>query len=190
MENLINEEWKTIKDYPQYEISNMGRLRSWRIQSGRSGTGSGKRKTPKVLKPLADTKNGYITYKIYNEDGPKQFSSHRLVWSTFMYEVPERDANGEFLDVNHINSVRNDNRLENLEVVTHKQNVRMSRLGRVMSKPIIRTHDDGTETYYDSMSIAINDDCKRDSIYKAIRFNRKYRDSVWRYAESESARWS
>lgn len=42
---------------------------------------------------------------------------HRVLWETMVGEVPE----GYELD--HINAVRTDNRLENLRCVTHKENV-------------------------------------------------------------------
>ena len=42
---------------------------------------------------------------------------HRLIWETFVGEIPEG------YEIDHINTIRNDNRLENLRCVTHKENV-------------------------------------------------------------------
>ena len=41
---------------------------------------------------------------------------HRVIWETMVGEIP----NGMFID--HINTIRTDNRLENLRVVTRKEN--------------------------------------------------------------------
>jgi hypothetical protein len=42
---------------------------------------------------------------------------HRVVWEAFNGPIPDR------LEVNHKNLDRSDNRLENLEIVTHQQNI-------------------------------------------------------------------
>ena len=41
---------------------------------------------------------------------------HRLVWMAFVGEIPDG------MEIDHINCVRSDNRLENLRLVTHKEN--------------------------------------------------------------------
>ena len=41
---------------------------------------------------------------------------HKIVWSAFMGEIPEG------MEVDHINTIRDDNRLENLRLVSSKQN--------------------------------------------------------------------
>lgn len=42
---------------------------------------------------------------------------HRLVWETFVGEIHEG------YEIDHINTIRDDNRIENLRCVTHKENV-------------------------------------------------------------------
>lgn len=42
--------------------------------------------------------------------------SHRLIWETFNGEIPEG------YEIDHINTVRDDNRLDNLRCVTSKEN--------------------------------------------------------------------
>jgi hypothetical protein len=49
---------------------------------------------------------------------PKKKGVHRIVWEAFNGPIPDR------LEVNHINLNRNDNRLENLELLTHQENVK------------------------------------------------------------------
>lgn len=62
-------------------------------------------------------RHGY-RYTTLSKDGkPAQHRVHRLVWEAFNGAIPGR------LEVNHRNLVRDDNRLENLELLTHRQNV-------------------------------------------------------------------
>lgn len=65
------------------------------------------------------TSNGYVNIKVKN----KKYSAHRLVW-LYMY--------GHFPDgvIDHINHDGTDNRLCNLRVVTHKDNVKNQRLNK------------------------------------------------------------
>lgn len=98
------EQWKQIKEFPDYEVSNLGRVKSH------------KRKEPVILKPSAYS-NGYLFVHLRNKEYDKSCSIHRLVLMTF-----QPCENMEQLEVNHINCDRTDNRLENLEWVTRKQN--------------------------------------------------------------------
>lgn len=93
-EDFSNEIWK---EYLGYEISNLGRVK------GRSG---------KILKG-AKLDCGYISYTINN----KSVLGHLLVWKAFKGEK----KNG--MVINHINGNKHDNRLSNLEEVTHKENL-------------------------------------------------------------------
>ena len=47
----------------------------------------------------------------------KRYKSHRIAWALHYGEWPKDQ-------IDHINGVRNDNRIENLRVVTHKENCR------------------------------------------------------------------
>jgi len=46
----------------------------------------------------------------------KSYYVHRLIWITFNGEMPKG------YEIDHINCIRDDNRLENLRLVTHKKN--------------------------------------------------------------------
>ena len=98
------EKWKQVFDFPDYEISNLGQVRS------------NKGKVPKLLKQ-SHYKNGYTFVQLYNNGKTKRCLVHRLVMENF-----QPHANMKDLQVNHINCVRDDNRLENLEWTTKKEN--------------------------------------------------------------------
>jgi hypothetical protein len=71
----------------------------------------------KILKQtLSDT--GYLTVKLSKTKSIKTEISHRIVAITFLGEPTSKH-----LDVNHINHIRTDNRVENLEWCTRKENM-------------------------------------------------------------------
>ena len=70
-------------------------------------------------------------YMVMDHDGKRGVGQHRLVYEATKGPIPDG------LVVNHINSVRHDNRPENLEAVTHRENMEhMHIMGRhPQSKP-------------------------------------------------------
>lgn len=88
--------WKTIKQNTKYQISNNGKVRSNR--------------TGFILK-----QNEWKGYK-FIKLGASSLRIHRLVAEAF---IPNPDCKR---CVNHLNLNRSDNRVENLEWVTHKEN--------------------------------------------------------------------
>ena len=105
MENLNyeKEEWKDIKGFEGlYQVSNLGRIKSfYRLEE-------------KILKPLIT--KGYYQVCLFKQAIKKKYLVHRLVWSAFNGSIPEG------LQVNHINEIKSDNRLENLNLMTSKEN--------------------------------------------------------------------
>lgn len=106
MEAVI-ETFKPVKGYEGlYEVSDYGCVRS--LNYNHTGT----------CKELKNKKNcyGYEQIGLCRGGKPKYFSIHRLVWEAFNGPIPEG------LQIDHINTIRDDNRLANLRVVTSKEN--------------------------------------------------------------------
>jgi hypothetical protein len=104
----IMEEWRTIEKYPRYQVSNLGRVKSF----------------------YWDKVNGKIKKQVLNVGGYPAISVqikgricrllpvHRFVAKAFIPN-PENKA-----EVNHISCDKADNRVENLEWVTRTENIR------------------------------------------------------------------
>lgn len=94
--------WKTLDFNPLYEINTEGIVR--KISNNYY---------PKYYKD----KDGYLSCSLSNGDGTKKkYRVHKLVAMTFI-ENPENKP-----EVNHLNSIRDDNRVENLEWSTRQEN--------------------------------------------------------------------
>lgn len=110
--NLDNEIWKPVFMYEsRYNISNFGRLKSLNYNH------TGK----ECLMRLSIDKGGYYIVALSDSSKKmklKTFKIHQLVAIAFLGHVPC----GSKLVVNHINFNKLDNRVENLEVVTTREN--------------------------------------------------------------------
>lgn len=93
------EKWATVPGYENYSVSTFGRV---------------KNKKGLILK-LPISHRGYNRIVLYQNRKPKSFGVHRLVMFAFVGHSP--------LAVNHINGIKTDNNLSNLEYCSHKENV-------------------------------------------------------------------
>ena len=114
------EEWRVIENFPNYSVSNMGNVMNT--------------KTNKILR--LNLHSGYLKVCLVNDVCRKGYSVHRLVATAFIPN-PENKA-----EVNHKNKVKTDNRLENLEWMTHTENMQHKSIGLVYknnkNRPVFR----------------------------------------------------
>ena len=111
---IINcEEWKQIVGFPNYEISTKGNIRTKERLTNKNDI--------KKSKLLSKRKNnvGYEYVILSNKTQKhKTLTVHRLMAKTFLTNYSDN------LEVNHINGIKDDNRIENLEMTTHSENVK------------------------------------------------------------------
>lgn len=101
LKNLPDEIWKQFRDTEIY-VSNLGRVKNT--------------KTNKIVKGTTRT-DGYHQTRLQVYNNGKSILTHRLVWLAFVGEIEEG------MVINHINGDKSDNRLENLEKVSHQENM-------------------------------------------------------------------
>lgn len=101
---FANEEWRQVEFFKSYEVSNLGRIRSQ------------KNNKIIVLKGGIDY-SGYIIVSLREGYIQKTKTIHRLIAIAF---IPNPENK---LTVNHINGIKTDNRVENLEWATYSENL-------------------------------------------------------------------
>lgn len=106
----MKEIWKNIKDYEDYQISNMGNCKRKNCVDS-----LGNLRNEKVLKKNKDI-YGYCYYALCKNGKRKNFSVHRLVAKHFLENYDEK------LQVNHIDGNKENNSINNIEMVSDKEN--------------------------------------------------------------------
>ena len=110
----MEEVWKDIKGYEGlYQISTNGRVRSL-LKVTKFGNRL-KVNEEMILKPALG-KRGYYVVSLNHNGKSKTFTIHRLIAEA---SIPN-PLNKKFVD--HINTIKTDNRIENLRWVTSKEN--------------------------------------------------------------------
>ena len=115
---MFKEVWKPVPGYDGYMISDLGRVKSLNYRM------TGKEQ---ILIPGKD-RYGYLYVDLWKDGNRKRVFVHRLVWVAFNGPIPD------CMQVNHINEDKTDNRLENLNLMTCKENNNWGTRNRIISE--------------------------------------------------------
>jgi len=117
LENTKKEIFKDIAGYEGlYQVSNFGRVKSLKNIV--------KYKNNKIyiykerILNLEECKNGYLRINLQKNKKRKHYLLHRLIAQTFIPNPKNKPT------VNHINGIKSDNRIENLEWNTRSENTK------------------------------------------------------------------
>jgi len=105
----MKEIWKDIVDFENYQISNFGRVKSFMISKRYKSS-------ERILKNLYD-KNGYVLVNLYTNKKNHTFRLHQLIGKHFINNPHN------YTQLNHLNGIKTDNSVENLEWVTAQENI-------------------------------------------------------------------
>jgi hypothetical protein len=111
------EVWKDIPNYEgYYQVSNLGNVKSLERKITLSN-GLLRTINEKILK-INDNGKGYFIASLSIDKKTKYYLVHQLVAMAFLGHTP----NGHKSVVDHINNVKKDNRLDNLQIITNREN--------------------------------------------------------------------
>lgn len=158
------EEWRAIPGYPDYEVSNLGQVRSFRLWRGTHG--------PRVLVQRRNL-DGYPTVRLQAGVGSQtEHRVHRLVTDAFIGELPEG------MVTRHLNGVHADNRLENLVYGTPQEN-NLDTIAHGRHHEAARSHCHSGHEYTPENTLRRSDNngrkCRECERQKAARHNAKRR---------------
>jgi len=160
----MGEVWKKVENTSDCYISNLGRFK----------------KNKKIITPWTDNK-GYM--RVYIGQG-KSEKVHRLVAKSFI-KNPENKP-----QVDHINTIKSDNRVLNLRWVTNKENANNENsknkyknkrsLGNNANAKKVMNITTG-EIFSSATEASLSVGNYKSGVIEAIYRNRKYHGSLWKY---------
>lgn len=121
----MNEEWKSIPNYENYKVSNLGNVKNINY-----------RNTGKELLLKGSSYNGYVHITLRKSNKSKTFLLHRLVAESFVPNIKNKPC------INHIDCNPQNNKVDNLEWCTQQENIaHMDKLKRRKSGRKISDED-------------------------------------------------
>lgn len=120
LENLDGEEWRDVEGYEGlYQVSNMGRVKSL-VREFKSSNGKGTeyvgRTKMRILK-AGFNGDGYLQVALCRNGECKYVKVHKLVAKAFVPNTENKPT------IDHINTIRHDNRACNLRYFTWKEQI-------------------------------------------------------------------
>ena len=127
----MDEVWVNIPEFPNYWVSNLGRVKSIRYISKYNCN------KEIILKQYTD-RYGYLFVGFsVNHTKVKWFKVHRLVAKMFLNDYSES------LQVNHKDENKKNNKVSNLEMCNNKYNCNYGNKNNTLSKPVIQEDLEG-----------------------------------------------
>lgn len=141
--------WAPLKGFEETHAINLkGEVKSLSRVIYNPGTGAYYKKPERILKASLNHPSGYLKVPIRVNGKTSQKYIHRLLYETFVGDIPEG------YEINHIDEDNLNNNLSNLECVTPIQNkhhgTRIARCAKGHEKPVVIEFEDGSLEYFDS----------------------------------------
>lgn len=173
METAV-EIWRTIQDYPLYEVSNLGRIRSNNLR---------RHSLPLIMHPYPD-KDGHMKVRLSKDGEVHNFFVHRLVATAFIPNPDNRPV------VNHKDENPANNHVENLEWCTERENTIYKQMpvrrAKKLRRAIVQMDSGGKvlRIWESRAAIEAETGFKGSNITRVCQGTRKQAHGFkWRYAE-------
>jgi len=111
VQDLDGEIWKDIEEFKKYQISNFGRVKSFKL------------KDVKILKQCK--KCEYLFVNLWKNKKPERNYIHILMYKTFIEKIPE----GYII---HHKDFTKDNFLDNFQLMTKSEHSRLHKKGKIV----------------------------------------------------------
>lgn len=115
----MEEEWRDIAGYEGlYQVSSLGRVKSLEREYHCGWFNKQKRKQLEVILVMYPNRDGYLRCRLCLNGSSKEVYVHRLVAKAFVKNKFNKK------EVNHIDGVKSNNSVENLEWATRSENIK------------------------------------------------------------------
>lgn len=159
------ETWKPIAGHPHYEVSSFGRVRSLNRASYNAGIRRTCNLKGVILRDRSD-KDGYRLVTFSQDGAYSHHKVHALVAKAF---IPTTQP---AVEVNHKDRNRANNHANNLEWLTHAENVAHACEGNTRrntcGRQVVAIAEDGASTVFASIKEAERNGFSRGAIHKCL----------------------